>query len=66
MKNNMKTSNFIMTKDENTRCVLLSHNLIEVQNSGGIYVFVNEPKKMQTFNFEELDFVFTNKLVFEE
>lgn len=60
---NEKNSNFIVTDDKEVRKTLMSWNLLEIHNNDGMYVFVNEPKKLQA-NFEELKIEFTNTLYF--
>lgn len=60
---NEKNSNFIITDDKDVRKTLMSWNLLEIHNNDGIYVFVNEPKKLQA-NFEDLKIEFTNTLYF--
>ena len=62
---NIKDKNFVITKDENVRKILLANDLTEVPNcKGDFFVFVNEPKKFQKFYYDELDITFTNKLYF--
>lgn len=60
---NEKNSNFIVTDDKAVRKTLMSWNLLEIHNNDGMYVFVNEPKKLQA-NFEKLNIEFTNTLYF--
>ena len=60
---NEKNSNFIITDDKDVRKTLMSWNLLEIHNNDGMYVFVNEPKKLQA-NFEKLNIEFTNTLDF--
>ena len=60
---NEKNSNFIVTDDKDVRKTLMSWNLLEIHNNDGMYVFVNEPKKLQV-NFEKLNIEFTNTLYF--
>lgn len=60
---NEKNSNFIVTDDKDVRKTLMSWNLLEIHNNDGMYVFVNEPKKLQA-NFEDLKIEFTNTLYF--
>lgn len=60
---NEKNSNFIITDDKDVRKTLMSWNLLEIHNNDGMYVFVNEPKKLQA-NFEDLKIEFTNTLYF--
>ena len=60
---NEKNSNFIVTDDKEVRKTLMSWNLLEIHNNDGMYVFVNEPKKLQS-NFEKLNIEFTNTLYF--
>lgn len=56
--------NFIITKDEEARKILLSYGLFEVKNvDGDVFLFVNNPKKL-TFNYDELPITFTNTLYF--
>ena len=44
---NEKNSNFIITDDKDVRKTLMSWNLLEIHNNDGMYVFVNEPKKLR-------------------
>lgn len=61
----IEEKNFIVTKDENARQVLISNNFTELPNAkGDLYVFVNEPKKFSKFSYESLPIRFTNKLYF--
>ena len=60
----IKNKNFILTKDPEARKILMDHGLTEMHNNDGLYIFINEPKKLTKFNFESLSLVFTNKMYF--
>lgn len=60
---NEKNSNFIFTKDKETRKILMSWGLLEIHNNDGEYVFVNEPKKLHA-EFKKMNIEFTNTLYF--
>ena len=62
---NEKNSNFIITDDKDVRKTLMSWNLLEIHNNDGMYVFVNEPKKLQA-NFEKLNIEFEREKRFED
>ena len=60
----IKDKNFIITKDEFAREILLKNGLIEMpSNAKDLFVFVNEPKKLM-FEYDKLKIRFTNKLYF--
>ena len=56
--------NFILTNDEKTKTKLLQNGLTLVGQNGDLYTFVNEPKKLNKFDFSSLKIKFTNKLMF--
>ncbi len=65
----MDKSNFIIAHDEKTRTELKILGLTEfsmerLANGETNYYFVNEPKKMQKFNFSHKKLSYTNKLNF--
>ena len=61
---NIKDKNFVITKDEDVRKLLIANGLTEMPSKNGdLFVFINEPKKL-TFDFESLPVRFTNKLYF--
>jgi hypothetical protein len=60
-----KNDKFILTTDELTAKIFIAAGFKLLSQSGGGYIFINQPPK--TFSFEQLDrkkFVFTNKLTF--
>lgn len=61
---NIKEYNFVLTKDLNAKDVLLQNNLTLVSDKDGLFIFVNEPKKIMKFAYESLPIRFTNKLYF--
>lgn len=61
---NIRDKNFIFTKDKEARMVLLRNGLLELHNNDGIYVFVNEPQKLITFDYKDLKLSFTNTLTY--
>lgn len=61
---NIRDKNFIFTKDKEARMVLLKNGLLELHNNDGIYVFVNEPQKLVTFDYKDLKLSFTNTLTY--
>lgn len=61
---NIRDKNFIFTKDKEARMVLLKNGLLELHNNDGIYVFVNEPQKLITFDYKDLKLSFTNTLTY--
>lgn len=61
---NIRDKNFIFTKDKEARMVLLRNGLLELHNNDGIYVFVNEPQKLVTFDYKDLKLSFTNTLTY--
>ena len=61
---NIKEYNFVLTKDLHAKDVLLQNNLTLVSDNNGLFVFVNEPKKIMKFSYESLPIRFTNKLYF--
>lgn len=61
--NDIMKCNFVVTKDEEAKDVLLQKGLTLVSSLNGLFIFINEPKKMQ-FNFDNLHIRFTNKLYF--
>ena len=61
---NIRDKNFIFTKDKEARMVLLRNGLLELHNNDCIYVFVNEPQKLVTFDYKDLKLSFTNTLTY--
>lgn len=61
---NIRDKNFIFTKDKEARMVLLKNGLLELHNNDGVYVFVNEPQKLVTFDYKDLKLSFTNTLTY--
>lgn len=61
----IKDKNFVITKSEDARKILLANGLTEMPNSkNDLFVFINEPKKIMKFAYESLPIRFTNKLYF--
>lgn len=60
----IKNKNFLITKNEVTRKILLEHDLTELPTLDDTFIFINEPKKLIKFEYEKLDIVPTNKLNF--
>ena len=60
----IRDKNFIFTKDKEARMVLLKNGLLELHNNDGVYVFVNEPQKLVTFDYKDLKLSFTNTLTY--
>ena len=60
----IEDKNFVLTKDINAKNILLQNNLILVSDKDELFIFVNEPKKIQKFAYESLPIRFTNKLYF--
>lgn len=60
----IKKCNFVITKDEDAKEILLKYDLTLVSSKDGLFVFVNEPKKFAKFNYEKLPIAFTNKMYF--
>ena len=63
MNNDIKKCNFVVTKDEEAKDILLQNGLTLVSDLNGLFTFINEPKKMQ-FDFKNLHIRFTNKIYF--
>lgn len=61
---NIKNKNFLLTKDDEVRVVLLKQGLIELNKQDEYYVFVNEPKKLNSIQFEKLNMIPVDKLCF--
>lgn len=59
----IEDKNFVITKSLDAKEVLLQNNLTLVSDKDGLFIFVNEPKKMK-FAYESLPIRFTNKLYF--
>ena len=61
----MQNDKFILTTDELTAKSFIAAGFKLLSQSGGGYIFINQPPK--TFNFEQLDkkkFIYTSKLTF--
>lgn len=61
----MNKSNFIITKDENTKNQLINNGIQLISNSNGIYTFLNCINKMKNFESNnDLKFTYSNKMIF--
>lgn len=55
---------FILTSDELTRNVLKKRGFSEVSSSNGVYVFINDFEKLQSYSRNDLTFIFSNIMRF--